>query len=399
MAGQTSVETGRSAVDEVFVTHELESRSPRQRDYRREKEAVHELAAHLTDDPAEVLPRFVELAMELTGGSSAGLSLYEPVAGEAGVFRWRHLHGALASFEDATTPRDNSPCGVTLDRNQPVLARHPERIYDWIAEQGISLAEVLLVPLHVGREEPLGTLWVTADEAAHFHKEDANVAAELAHFVAIALRMIRSEEQLREALRHQELLALEMGHRVKNIFAVTESIVRLTAGRAQTPDELADSLGRRLSALAAAHALARGTALPDCAEIDLCELVETVVAPFNIDSARFSMAGPEVHCSSQAASALALVIHELATNAAKYGALAEARGKVAITWSVDCEAVELNWRESGGPRVEAAPGSSGFGSTLIRRTITQQFSGEIDEQWLGEGLSCTMKLALAKLGS
>lgn len=399
MPGENSAEQLQPGVDEVYVTRELDSRPPKRRDYRREKEAVHELAAKLNEDPAEVLPRFVELAMDLTGGAAAGLSLYEPAAGEPGVFRWRYLHGALAPFENTTTPRDNSPCGVTLDRNAPVLARHPERIYDWIAEQNISLPEVLLVPLHVGGEEPLGTLWITADHESHFRNEDADVAGELARFVAIAMRMIRSEDQLRESLVQQELLAREMGHRVKNIFAVTESIVRLTAGRARTPDELADSLGRRLSALSAAHALARGTSLTDTAEIDLYELVESVVAPFNLDQARFSMSGPEVHCSAHAASALALVIHELATNAAKYGALADAAGKVEIRWSVTGATVELSWRESGGPGVPAPPRSSGFGSTLIRRTITRQFAGEIDEQWHADGLSCTMTLALSKLRS
>ncbi|MCX7355881.1 MAG: hypothetical protein NTY59_13835 [Alphaproteobacteria bacterium] len=112
----------------------------------------------MADHPEEVLPRFVDLAMEITGGISAGLSLYEENPAP-GVFRWRYLRGVLAPFENATTPRNFSPCGITLDRNGPVLSLHPERVYDWISNADIVVPEVLLVPLYLGGKEPLGTLW------------------------------------------------------------------------------------------------------------------------------------------------------------------------------------------------------------------------------------------------
>lgn len=384
-------------IDDVFVTHELELRPKKKRDYRREKDALQELAAKLDDDPAEVLPRFVELAMKLTGASSAGLSLYEPDPAP-GVFRWHHLRGELLPFEGTATPRNHSPCGVTLDRNGPVLSNNPERLYEWIAAENLTIPEVLLVPLHVGKDEPLGTLWVVADEAGHFRKEDAGVTGELARFVAIALRMIESEKELRESLRRQEMLAREMGHRVKNVFAVTESIVRLTAGRAESSTDLAESLSRRLGALAEAHALAGGTWLEESSRVDLDELLRVIVRPFqDAADSRLVLSGPEVGCGAHAASALALVIHELATNAAKYGALSRPSGRVEIGWRRDGGNIVLTWRETGGPRVESAPETDGFGSTLIRRTVTRQFGGELDEQWLPEGFVCTMVLSAEKL--
>jgi two-component sensor histidine kinase len=383
-------------VDDIFVTHELELRPAKRRSYRREKDALQELAAKLDGEPADVLPRFVELAMKLTGASSAGLSLYEPEPEP--VFRWHHLRGKLVRFEGTTTPRDHSPCGVTLDRNGPVLSNNPERLYDWIAAENLTIPEVLLVPLHVGEDEPLGTLWAIADEAGHFRKQDAVVTTELARFVAIALRMVESEKQLRDSLRRQELLAREMGHRVKNVFAVTESIVRLTAGRAGSSTDLAESLSRRLGALAEAHALARGTSLDEDSEVELKELLEVIVRPFQDPSeSRFALSGPEVGCGAHSASALALVVHELATNAAKYGALTRPSGRVEIDWSRDGQNIVLTWRETGGPRVDSAPEADGFGSTLIRRTVTRQFGGELDEQWLPEGFVCTMILSAQKL--
>jgi hypothetical protein len=85
----------------------------------------------MADHPQEVLPRFVDLAMEMTGGISAGLSLYEEKP-SPGVFRWQYLRGVLSPFNGATTPRNFSPCGVTLDQNAPVLSSYSERVYDWM---------------------------------------------------------------------------------------------------------------------------------------------------------------------------------------------------------------------------------------------------------------------------
>jgi hypothetical protein len=214
----------------------------------------------------------------MTGATSAGLSLYEAEPAP-GVFRWHHLHGSLARFEGTTTPRNYSPCGVTLDQNDAVLCSHPERVYDWIAAEDMVIPEVLLVPLLVGSTEPFGTLWMVADSPEHFRLEDVRIARELARFVATALHLSRSEERLREALRQQELLAREMDHRVKNVFAVTESILRLTAAHADSPAALAESLQSRLRALSDAHSLARGGIIGDGSSIDLHELIEAVVQP------------------------------------------------------------------------------------------------------------------------
>jgi hypothetical protein len=132
---------------------ELGRRAAKARDYLEERRALQDLAVKMLDDPEEVLPRFVELARRMTGGSSSGISLYEENP-PPGVFRWKYLHGALSRFEDALTPRNFSPCGITLDQNEPILSRHPERYYDWISDAGIVVPEVLLVPLYIGDVAP-----------------------------------------------------------------------------------------------------------------------------------------------------------------------------------------------------------------------------------------------------
>ncbi|RYD86900.1 MAG: histidine kinase, partial [Sphingomonadales bacterium] len=264
----------KSTLSDIYITDALTERPLTPANPSREKEAVLGLAAAMADRPAEVLPDFVALAMELTGATSAGLSLFEEQPGD-GVFRWRHLHGMLSPFEDALTPRMDSPCGVTLDQNRPVLARHPEQIYDWISAHDIIVPEVLLVPLYIGSAEPLGTLWVVAPEVGHFNAEHARITAELAGFVGSALKMIRTETRLRFALDEQEIIAREMSHRLKNLFAMTDGLIRSSARGADNVDDMAEALSGRLHALADAHALVqrKATALgSDDRSIDLADL-------------------------------------------------------------------------------------------------------------------------------
>lgn len=241
MDGADIIIEGTAAPDGVFVTEQLSGRSQRPPDYKREKDALSELLAQMASAPQDVLPRFVALAMELTGGSSAGISVLETEPAP-GVFRWRYVQGALAQYENATTPRNHSPCGVTLERGAPVLAAHPERAYEWIAELELVIPEVLLVPIYLGIDRPYGTLWIVAPQAPHFQQEDARLSGDLAEFIGTALRMLEAEARLREALQVQELLAREMSHRVKNVFAVVQSLVRLSVKGADSAEELADAL-------------------------------------------------------------------------------------------------------------------------------------------------------------
>jgi hypothetical protein len=131
--------------DDVYVTDELKRRPSAKADYLREKLALQDLAQQMVDHPGDVPARLVDLALEMCEGTSARLSLFE-ASPAPGIFRWHDLRGVLAKFEGATTPRRFSPCGACLDLNIPLLSQHPERFYTWIAEAGISVPELLLVP-------------------------------------------------------------------------------------------------------------------------------------------------------------------------------------------------------------------------------------------------------------
>ena len=397
LARQSAAETA-----DVFITDALLAREPKRLDRKRELNAILALATKMADEPSEVLPHFVDLAMELTGAVSAGLSLYDS-QDRPELFEWRYLRGSLARFEHVTTPRDHSPCGVTLDRNTATLAAYPERVYEWISDAGIVVPEVLLVPLHIGGEA-LGTLWVVSDEEEHFDRGDAEIATELASMVGVALRMARSEAALRQSLEEQETIAKEMSHRLKNIFTMADGMIRVSAKTAETPGAMANALSGRIGALARAHSLLRRKVqdIGSAATTDLGELVAAVLAAHESveqgDANRFALDGPSVQCGDHAANGIALLAHELATNASKYGALSRKGGLVELSWRVDDHFLDLHWIEKGGPAIDAPPSGMGFGTTLTDRTVKSQFKGTLDRQWLAQGLSVHMRLSLDRLG-
>jgi two-component sensor histidine kinase len=256
------------------------------------------------------------------------------------------------------------------------------------------------VPLFIDGPEPLGTLWVVSDEEGHFDSGDARVATELATFVGIALKMKRNEERLRSALEAQALLTQEMSHRLKNVFAVTQSILHLGAKGARDKSEMAAALSARLHALASAHALV----LPVLADgsdhpLDLVSVLNAILEPHQITrggDTRFVLHGPSFECDQRAVSSIALVIHELATNAVKYGALKTDTGSVDLGWHSREGLLILNWQESGAKLV-VEPAHIGFGSKLVGAAVSQ-LRGTIEYHWLPGGLSVVIQWPESEVG-
>lgn len=181
---------------DVYCTAQLNARPVGKANYVQEKQAMQELAQCMVDQPEALLARFTELAMDLTGAHAGGVSVLEKEPAP-GTFRWSYISGAAKAYENWLAPRNYSPCGVTLDKNAPVLAVHPGRYYSWIAEAGMDAPEVLLVPLTLAKGEHLGTLWVISSRPGHFHRGHVRALTELSHFVAAALQMATAVEKLR----------------------------------------------------------------------------------------------------------------------------------------------------------------------------------------------------------
>ena len=380
-----------AAIAEVFITDRLARRPESRPDYLREKLAIQDLANEMADHPDEVLPRLVKLAMGLCEADSAGVSVLDA---DAKVFRWLGLQGALSVFEGATTPRDHSPCGVCLDHCGAVLMERPERVYEWIRDANISVPEVLLVPLFIKGGAQLGTLWVVARDGRHFDSGHARILTELATFTGIALRMIQSEDKLKGALEQQATLTKEMSHRVKNVFAIANGLIRVTARNSATKEQLAESLTGRLQALAEAHALVRRSfsETGKGQDIPLGEIIARILRPYQNDAA---IGGPDIRLGEHATNNVALVFHELATNAAKHGALSHDGGSVSVGWTQDGERLVVDWQETGGPAVNT-PDKQGFGSTLVKSTLTS-LGAEITHHWQAHGLRVVIAAPLNKL--
>jgi PAS domain S-box-containing protein len=191
----------------------------------------------------------------------------------------------------------------------------------------------------------------------------------------------------KEAEQRQSLLAREVDHRARNTLAVVQSILRLT--RAESVPELTTALEGRVRALARAHTLLSNTRWQGA---DLARLVSEEMDPYRGDeNERVIATGPTVLLRPAMAQAFALVLHELATNAAKYGALSVFSGRLTIDWELQPDRLVMQWMESGGPPA-ASPTKKGFGTRVVVATIERELGGEATFAWRNEGLHCTLSV-------
>jgi two-component sensor histidine kinase/DNA-binding response OmpR family regulator len=191
----------------------------------------------------------------------------------------------------------------------------------------------------------------------------------------------------KEAEERQDLLTREVDHRARNALAVVQSIVRLT--RASSIEGYGAAVEGRIKALARAHALLSESRWQGA---DLRALVVEELAPYRVgDTDKVAIDGPEVSLLPHLAQGLALALHELATNAAKYGALSSAAGKVELRWQRSGELLILRWVERGGPPV-MAPSTRSFGLNVIRAGVEQQLDGKAVFDWRPQGLACTLSI-------
>jgi len=192
--------------------------------------------------------------------------------------------------------------------------------------------------------------------------------------------------RLREEQDRRQLLSHELAHRIRNALTIVQSVVSQTLR--DQPVAVA-KLNGRIAALAATNDLLvksewRGAFLKN--------ILAAEFTPY--DAARFRLAGDDFECQSEVATALALIFHELATNAAKYGALSAPHGRIALAWMKQGNRVVFDWAESGGPQ-PIAPRREGFGSILLRKGL-QQFDGAVEIRFVPTGLRCKLSLTLPR---
>lgn len=285
------------------------------------------------------------------------------------------------------TPLSHSFCQYVVAHDM-TLAVSDARDHPLLQSNGavsdLGVIAYLGVPIHAPTGEPIGSFCAINDTPRDWTDQDVEVLTDLA-------AMLETELQLRHERDAMQTLARELNHRVKNLFSIVGGMISLTARSSDTPAEMAQALQGRLSALDWAHdMISPALADPDAKthSIDLAALIDRLLQPHQAGGrVQVAINVPDLGLSGRAVTDLALVIHELATNAAKYGALSIPDGHVSITGTLTDDALHLDWCETGGPEIAGAPIDRGFGSRLIDLTVTRQMQGSLETEWNKAGVS------------
>lgn len=236
-------------------------------------------------------------------------------------------------------------------------------------------------------EDGSQTCWLSTK--APFTDDHGDVAG----LVGISVE-ITERKSLEERAR---LLAQEVEHRNMNLLGVMHSVVRLT--KATTAEEFRAAVLGRLEALSRAQSV---LVRERRQQVELRELLTEELAAYSTNTAgRVRLAGPPVWIGANAAQPLAMIFHELATNAAKYGAFAGASGALDVNWALRQRSnsqMAIEWRETGGPQVEP-PGQQGFGTRLIRSVVEHQLFGTLSLDWEPDGLRCQILVPMQNIAS
>jgi two-component sensor histidine kinase/CHASE3 domain sensor protein len=208
---------------------------------------------------------------------------------------------------------------------------------------------------------------------------------------AAAVAEAMQADALRTANERANLLARELNHRVKNLFSVILSIVSLSARGTAPKEVMIEDIRARIRALALAHSATQGTDADEV--IDLRGTIAATLQPYSLDGAeRVAIEGPQVDVPARMVTPLGLIVHELATNAAKYGAFSATGGTVRVSWELvpgedGGQLARLRWEELGGPTLQtgaSGPEQSGFGSRMIALAVSQ-LGGTLERHWPASG--------------
>jgi len=203
----------------------------------------------------------------------------------------------------------------------------------------------------------------------------------------------------KQAEEGHELLAGEMSHRVKNLLAIASGLTNITSRSTKTTQDMARELTQRLTALGRAHDLVRPLPGKEGKAALLGDLISVLLAPYDdlgAFSGRIRVSVPRMGVGEGSANTLALVLHELATNSLKYGALSSAAGLLDVSCASEDDLV-IVWTERGGPAVLSPSGPPGYGSKLVSRVMTDQLGGSINREWSAEGAIITLRLDKERL--
>lgn len=197
--------------------------------------------------------------------------------------------------------------------------------------------------------------------------------------------------QRKQAEEASELLAGEMSHRVKNLLTIATALTQITSRSAATKEDMAHELTSRLMALGRAQDLIRPIPGRKREAALLGDLISVLLAPYDEKGASVRVSVPKMNVGESSSTTLALVLHELATNSAKYGSLSVESGTLDVSCNAQDDEVVIMWTERGGPPISAP--ATLFGSKLVHRSIAAQVGGTIAFDWSAEGLVANLRMS------
>ena len=303
---------------------------------------------------------FLVSALELADAGERGVRLYD---GEATPDR------LLAQVEPSSGSGD-------VVQQRIIIANRP-MVLEVESADSYSLSPLSMVTLLFGLLVAT-LLLVVARLVAQQTREDQ-----------LKLEWLEEQHSIRNSLTR------ELNHRVKNTLANVLSIVALTRRRSETLDEFADGLDGRIRAISATHDLLTQS---EWGTTPIRAVVEAELAPHaRGEGEEFAISGPEVELAPGDALTLGLAIHELATNASKYGALSTPEGEVSVRWELEGRnVVRMVWVETGGPRLEGKPAGRGFGLDLIEKIVAHELNEAVELDFPPEGVRCTLRIPVRR---
>lgn len=284
---------------------------------------------------------------------------------------------------------ERSPAGYALQTAEPVVSP------DVATETRFEIPEVLVRHrvksmvnvIIAGAEQPFGVLEVDARKERVFDADDVDFLRTYANVLAAAVDRVRSHAVLQDKAREQVVLAHELRHRVKNLLGLVQALVTQTPAEDRAAAAFKEAVVGRIHALAAAE---DAVFQEQADEVDLRRIAEATLAPHSDDRPdAVRIEGGRVQLPARSARMIGLALHELATNAAKYGALSAPDGHVRLRWlSEDGDGgtrLVILWSEHGGPEV-SPPGTRGFGSLLLEDILPQEIGGTCELSYRSAGV-------------
>ncbi|KRB51295.1 histidine kinase [Rhizobium sp. Root708] len=304
----------------------------------------------------------------------------------------RRLAAIIASSDDAIL-------GTDLNMNVTSWNIGAEKLYGYRADEMIGRSVLMLVPDDRLDEEPAIIREVSAGRKVEAYEtkrrrrggSQVDVLLSVSPIYDVYGRIVGASKiahdisARKEADRLQAVLVGELNHRVKNVLATVMAIARQTFGRDEAYRTGVDAFEARLASMSRAHDLLTHGSWERTA---LAAVVEQSVSPYSAE--RFQISGPHLQVAPRAVVSISLALHELATNAAKYGALSVPTGRVVLSWWIepgDAARLRLRWQESGGPKVEP-PSKRGFGSRLIESLLAAELGGKVSIIYDPDGVLC-----------